>query len=62
MFSKSIDKYVSMVDTARIYSTSKWKGPAEVKVLSTDATCLIVFIETLGSSLHLLSNFSSCCC
>lgn len=62
MFSKSIDKYVSLVDTARIYSTSTWKGPAEVNVLSTDVTCLIVSIETHGLVLHLLIKFSSFCC
>jgi len=31
MFAKSVEKYISVVDSAKIYSTSAWNGPAEVK-------------------------------
>lgn len=32
MFAKSLEKYISVVDAAKIYSTSAWNGPAEVKM------------------------------
>lgn len=31
MFAKSLEKYISVVDAAKIYSTSAWNGPAEVE-------------------------------
>ena len=31
LFAKSLKKYIEMVDAAKIYSTSAWNGPAEVK-------------------------------
>lgn len=34
MFAKSIEKYISVVDAAKIYSTSAWNGPAEVKMIT----------------------------
>jgi hypothetical protein len=33
LFAKSIEKYISMVDLAKIYSTSAWNGPAELIAL-----------------------------
>ncbi|KAG0585552.1 hypothetical protein KC19_2G020400 [Ceratodon purpureus] len=33
LFAKSLKKYIEMVDAAKIYSTSAWNGPAEVKKL-----------------------------
>ena len=34
MFAKSAEKYMSLVDSAKIYSTSAWNGPAEVMNLT----------------------------
>lgn len=33
MFATSCEKYMSMVDAAKIFSTSAWNGPAEVMII-----------------------------
>lgn len=42
LFAKSIEKYIEVVDAAKIYSTSAWNGPAEVKKYHQRDSCSIV--------------------
>ena len=41
LFAKSIEKYISVVDAAKIYSTNAWNGPAEVKATVPSNKCFL---------------------
>jgi hypothetical protein len=65
LFAKSIEEYISMVDLAKIYSTSAWNGPAEVKQILQRNACSFVWFPSVAvkkiRGLHMVRAGTVCC-
>ncbi|KAG0599065.1 hypothetical protein M758_12G124900 [Ceratodon purpureus] len=60
MFVKSLEKYISMVDAAKIFSTSAWNGPAElIAIKDGPGKKLLIDIDTIYPGVRLLEDLNT---